>query len=332
MLKLLVVDDNNRDRRVAREMSIWQDLNIQVIGEAANGHLALEQIEHLGVPDIVLTDVSMPYMDGMTLSKKLQQEYPRVHVLFMSYYEEFEYARNAISVHADAYIVKPLREKEVRALKQLKRHFYESFERLHVDHVDLYLLHDAEAYGVMEQEALPFLLERQKEGMIDYIGQGTRDVNAHQHAVAGGVMDGVLSYLQFCLIQTAAREAALEAKKAGVAFINGSPLAAGIFIAPQEVPAIRNYTRTQEDMRFAAEMRVLLEKEAIDPVAAALQYPLLFDEIDMTLTGTSSAEELQSTLNGLHAVIYPEQWARIFRLQESYRFFRLQPEYAKNRE
>lgn len=80
MLKLLVVDDNNRDRRVAREMSIWQDLNIQVIGEAANGHLALEQIEHLGVPDIVLTDVSMPYMDGMTLSKKLQQEYPRVHV------------------------------------------------------------------------------------------------------------------------------------------------------------------------------------------------------------------------------------------------------------
>lgn len=105
MLKLLVVDDNNRDRRVAREMSIWQDLNIQVIGEAANGHLALEQIEHLGVPDIVLTDVSMPYMDGMTLSKKLQQEYPRVHVLFMSYYEEFEYARNAISVHADAYIV-----------------------------------------------------------------------------------------------------------------------------------------------------------------------------------------------------------------------------------
>lgn len=50
MLKLLVVDDNNRDRPVAREMSIWQDLNIQVIGEAANGHLALEQIEHLGVP------------------------------------------------------------------------------------------------------------------------------------------------------------------------------------------------------------------------------------------------------------------------------------------
>ena len=115
MLKLLVVDDNNRDRRVAREMSIWQDLNIQLIGEAANGQLALEQIEHLGVPDIIITDVSMPYMDGITLSQKIQREYPRVHVLFMSYYEEFEYARNAISVHADAYIVKPLREKEVRA-------------------------------------------------------------------------------------------------------------------------------------------------------------------------------------------------------------------------
>lgn len=115
MLKLLVVDDNNRDRSVAREMSIWQDLNIQVLGEAANGQLALEQIEHLGVPDIIITDVSMPYMDGITLSQKIQREYPRVHVLFMSYYEEFEYARNAISVHADAYIVKPLREKEVRA-------------------------------------------------------------------------------------------------------------------------------------------------------------------------------------------------------------------------
>lgn len=115
MLKLLVVDDNNRDRRVAREMLIWQDLNIQLIGEAANGQLALEQIEHLGVPDIIITDVSMPYMDGITLSQKIQREYPRVHVLFMSYYEEFEYARNAISVHADAYIVKPLREKEVRA-------------------------------------------------------------------------------------------------------------------------------------------------------------------------------------------------------------------------
>lgn len=220
---------------------------------------------------------------------------------------------------------------EDNPLENLKRNFYESFERLHVDHIDMYLLHDADAYGVMEQEALPFLLERQKEGMIDYIGQGTRDVNAHQHAIAGGVMDGVLSYLQFCLIQTAAREAALEAEKAGVAFINGSPLAAGILIAPQEVLPIRNYTRTQADMRFAAEMRALLEKEGIDTVAAALQYPLLFDEIDMTLTGTSTAEELRSTLKGLHAVIYPEQWARIFRLQESYRFFRLQPEYAKNR-
>ena len=217
-------------------------------------------------------------------------------------------------------------------LEKLKRNFYESFERLHVDHIDMYLLHDADAYGVMEQEALPFLLERQKEGMIDYIGQGTRDVNAHQHAIAGGVMDGVLSYLQFCLIQTAAREAALEAKKAGVAFINGSPLAAGILIAPQEVKPIRNYTRTQEDMRFAAEMRALLEQEGIDPVAAALQYPLLFDEIDMTLTGTSNMGELKSTLKGLQTTIHPEQWSRIFRLQESYRFFHLQPEYAKNRE
>lgn len=85
-------------------------------------------------------------------------------------------------------------------------------------------------------------------------------------------------------------------------------------------------------MRFAAEMRALLEREGIDPVAAALQYPLLFDEIDMTLTGTSNMGELKSTLKGLQTTIHPEQWARIFRLQESYRFFHLQPEYAKNRE
>lgn len=217
------------------------------------------------------------------------------------------------------------------ALEHLKRNFYESFERLHVDHIDLYLIHDADAYGVLEEEALTFLQDRRAEGLIDYIGQGTRDVNAHAHAIADGVMDGVLSYRAFCLIQMSAQEAARQAKAEDIAFINGSPLATDVLIAPREIAPIRNYRRAQEDMRFAADMRALLEAEGIDPVAAALQYPLLFDEVDMTLTGTSTAEEFASTLRALRTTIHPEQWARIFELQSRYRYFRLQSEYAKNR-
>lgn len=82
--------------------------DFQVVGTAENGKSALEQMEYLH-PDVLITDVKMPVMDGIFLVKKVKEKYPNILSVIVSGYQEFEYAQTALKYGVCDYILKPVR-------------------------------------------------------------------------------------------------------------------------------------------------------------------------------------------------------------------------------
>ncbi len=98
MYSILLADDEEEVRKGIIRKIDWENLGFQVVGDAENGEEALEKIEQLK-PDVVMTDIRMPYMDGITLSKRIRQKYPSTKILIFSGYDDFEYAPQAIKLN-----------------------------------------------------------------------------------------------------------------------------------------------------------------------------------------------------------------------------------------
>ena len=78
--KVILVDDEVEVIDIMKQKIRWNDLGFDVVGSATNGVKALELVEKLQ-PDVVLTDIKMPYMDGLELARKLNQDYPNIYIM-----------------------------------------------------------------------------------------------------------------------------------------------------------------------------------------------------------------------------------------------------------
>ncbi len=112
LLSVLIVDDEKLIRDGMKKLLNWQEHGFQIIGEAGNGKEALRVIEH-SVPDIVLTDLRMPAMDGLALAASLAQQKPAVQVVIITGYDEFEYAKQAVRSGVFDYLLKPVSRQEL---------------------------------------------------------------------------------------------------------------------------------------------------------------------------------------------------------------------------
>lgn len=102
--RLLIVDDHDLIRE-STQLMLEGEPDLEVVGEAANGHHALELCRQLR-PDLVLMDVRMPEMDGLTATREIKKEMPAISVLMVSAYESEDYRREAASAGATDYILK----------------------------------------------------------------------------------------------------------------------------------------------------------------------------------------------------------------------------------
>ena len=107
MYNLFIVDDEEIVRKGIRELLQSAENEYTVCGEAPDGELALPMIQELK-PDILLTDIRMPFLDGLELCRIVKAKMPWMHLLILSGHDEFEYARQAISLGVDEYILKPV--------------------------------------------------------------------------------------------------------------------------------------------------------------------------------------------------------------------------------
>ena len=113
MYRILLVDDEILVRDAIRENIDWGAMDCQLVGDCENGRQAMEFVTEHPV-DIVLTDICMPYMDGMELSKFLHEKYPDIFIVIFSGFGEFEYAQKAIRYGVSEYLLKPVTAMELR--------------------------------------------------------------------------------------------------------------------------------------------------------------------------------------------------------------------------
>ena len=104
-MKLLIVDDEDIIREGIVEKIAWKENGFTLTTPGKNGLDAKEIIERER-PDIVLTDINMPFINGLELAAWIREEYPDIKIIFLTGYDEFQYAKKAIQLKASAYILK----------------------------------------------------------------------------------------------------------------------------------------------------------------------------------------------------------------------------------
>ena len=128
MCKLLIVDDEKIERDGVKFFLEKLNLEFEVHDEP-NGSRALEYIEKVNGVDILLTDVEMPFMDGIELSNKARGWNADLKTIIFSAYSEFEYARRAIDARVCGYLLKPLKLKEFEGIMTKTRQLWEKDRR-----------------------------------------------------------------------------------------------------------------------------------------------------------------------------------------------------------
>ena len=107
MYKVFLVDDEIVIREGIRNSFPWEASGFALCGEAPDGEMALPMLQELK-PDILVTDIRMPFMDGLALSRKVSQTMPWIHIVILSGYDDFAYAREAITLGVKEYMLKPV--------------------------------------------------------------------------------------------------------------------------------------------------------------------------------------------------------------------------------
>lgn len=120
MYGIFLVEDESIIRETLRDTIPWNQYGYAFLGEASDGEMALTQIRQLK-PDVVLTDIRMPFMDGLDLSRMIRQEFPWMKIIIISGYDDFEYARQALNIGVEQYLLKPVTKHTlIQVLAQVK--------------------------------------------------------------------------------------------------------------------------------------------------------------------------------------------------------------------
>lgn len=154
---VLLVDDEEDVLQVIIKKLDWEGMGFRIAGCARNGVEALEMAEELQ-PDVVMTDIKMPYMDGLTLCRKLKERYGTVKFIVFSGFDEFEYAKEAIKVEVEEYILKPVNSAELREVfSRIRKNLDEELdEKRNIDTLRKYYL---ESLPLLQESFYALLLE-----------------------------------------------------------------------------------------------------------------------------------------------------------------------------
>lgn len=138
MMKVFLVEDEVVIREAIHKMIPWREYGFEFVGEAGDGEMALPYVRR-EKPDLVITDIKMPFMDGLTFAKLIKHDLPDCKILIISGYDDFIYAKQAISLGVEDYLLKPvsktglletltqIREKFDR--ENVQKIYYEQFQR-----------------------------------------------------------------------------------------------------------------------------------------------------------------------------------------------------------
>ena len=157
LYKVMIVDDEEEVRVGIIKKINWEENGFILVGDAENGNDALEKAEKIH-PDIIITDISMPFMDGLELGKRLLEIMPSTKIIIFSGADDFEYAHKAIKINVIEYMLKPVNSIELtEVLRKVKSKLdFEYNEKRNVELLKKYYI-----------ESLPVIREQFLVGVIE---------------------------------------------------------------------------------------------------------------------------------------------------------------------
>lgn len=121
MLRIMIVDDEFYFREALKVSIPWNELGFDMCGEAKNGKDALEKVELLN-PDIMIVDINMPIIDGLELIQSIREKGLKIKFVILTGHSEFNYAKQAVQLGVNNYILKPVNEEELKnSLLEIKQ-------------------------------------------------------------------------------------------------------------------------------------------------------------------------------------------------------------------
>lgn len=174
MYKLLIVDDNNIQIQSVMEFINWEEFGVDEIVTAQNGVDALKKFKEL-LPDIVITDVVMPLMNGIEFQQEALRLYPKSKFIFMSCYNDFDYLKTAMENKAISYILKPINSDELEAAIKNSLGIIESEKKAN----DAFKLMDESIDVFRENLLYRFLYSKYND--VDHLHNTIRNLKLYDH-------------------------------------------------------------------------------------------------------------------------------------------------------
>ena len=193
LYKIMIVDDEAEVRQAIARKIDWRAVGFEIVADAENGRDALEKAETLDL-DVVLTDIKMPFMDGLELGAELSRREPNLKLIVFSGFDEFEYAKEAIKLNVVEYVLKPVNAAELTAiLDRVRKVLDEEIEqRRNISQLtqayqeSLPLLREKFLQDLMRGPMDPRVLEAQAERFALTVREGAYKVAAVCDIVHGG--------------------------------------------------------------------------------------------------------------------------------------------------
>ncbi len=186
LFKVMIVDDESIFREYLQERVDWKIIGLEVCAAAKNGVEALEEALK-AKPEIALIDINMPFMDGLTLSEKLREVLPEMKIILVTGYSEFEYARKAIKLGVEDYILKPFDDEElIRILIKLKGKILKEREERAVNRNSCEILKEKLLNTLISGDYA--ISEKETEKQLEYLGI---KLGSHLFAVASVEIDSI---------------------------------------------------------------------------------------------------------------------------------------------
>ncbi len=168
MYTVVVADDEKELRKALIRNVNWAEIGFQLVGEAENGAEALELVEKLE-PDLLLTDIKMPFLSGIELARQVREVKPATQIAFLSGYDDFSYAQQAIQYNIISYILKPVSAAEINEeLINIKNKIDEKYKEFTTHNQTQEQLKAAEfLLPLMLDGFRGSLSEKQQEGILE---------------------------------------------------------------------------------------------------------------------------------------------------------------------
>ncbi|MBW7457206.1 response regulator, partial [Paenibacillus sepulcri] len=156
MYKVILVDDEAVVRHGLKHTIDWARHGFELIGDYPNGREAWEAVEE-HKPDLIISDICMPFMDGLELAGAVASTYPYIKMIILTGFDEFQYAQQAIRLKVSDFVLKPITAQEIRDLLDKARNEMDDERKR---------LEDLGRLQAQLTQSLPLLKERFLERLV----------------------------------------------------------------------------------------------------------------------------------------------------------------------